>query len=74
MEKAMLSHESPALGIGDTTVLADAETDFYGNAAVIDGKCNAGIYNGESVDRLPDSGDPDLRTDPQFGEEPSEDD
>ena len=73
MEKAMLSHESPALGIGDTTVLADAETDFYGNAAVIDGKCNAGIYNGESVDRLPDSGDPDPGTDPEFGEEPSED-
>ena len=73
MEKAMLSHESPALGIGDTTVLADAETDSYGNAAVIDGKCNAGIYNGESVDRLPDSGDPDPGTDPEFGEEPSED-
>lgn len=73
MEKAMLSHESPALGIGDTTVLADAETDFYGNDAVIDGKCNAGIYNGESVDRLPDSGDPDPGTDPEFGEEPSED-
>ena len=73
MEKAMLSHESPALGIGDTTVLADAETDFYGNAAVIDGKCNAGIYNGESVDRLPDSGGTDPGTDPEFDEEPSED-
>ena len=72
MEKAMLSHESPALGIGDTTVLAVAETDFYGNAAVIDGKCNAVIYYGESADKLPKNGVQDPGTDTEFVDESPE--
>lgn len=53
---AKLRHGSAALGIGDDTLITQdgVETDVYGNPAGGE-QVNAGIYNGESVDPLPDA-------------------
>lgn len=76
MEMAKLVHGSAALEAGDPEVVEEAgvDVDFYGNAAVNNGKINAGIYNGESVDLIPDKGDPGLEPDPGSDDEPSEED
>ena len=76
MDMAKLVHGSQALGAGNPDVVTEAgvEEDFYGNEAVIDGKVNAGIYNGESVDLIPDKGDPGLEPGPGSDDEPSEED
>ena len=75
MEMAKLVHGSAALEAGDPAVLEGGPTkDFYGNASVNNGKINAGIYNGESVDLIPDKGDPGLEPDPGSDDEPSEED
>lgn len=72
---AKLVHGSAALEAGDPAVLEGGPTkDFYGNASVNNGKINAGIYNGESVDLIPDKGDPGLEPDPGSDDEPSEED
>lgn len=74
MEMAKLVHGSPALGMGDASIVTEAgvREDFHGNAAVLDGKLNAGIYNGESVDVVPDEGNPDLRPGEGSDDEPNE--
>ena len=74
MEMAKLVHGSPALEMGDASIVTEAgvQEDFHGNAAVIDGKVNAGIYNGESVDVVPDEGNPDLRPGEGSDDEPNE--
>ena len=76
MEMAKLVHGSAALEAGDPEVVEEAgvDVDSYGNAAVNNGKINAGIYNGESVDLIPDKGDPGLEPDPGSDDEPSEED
>ena len=76
MEMAKLVHGSAALEAGDPEVVEEAgvDVDFYGNAAVNNGKINAGIYNGESVELIPDKGDPGLEPDPGSDDEPSEED
>ena len=76
MEMAKLVHGSAALEAGDPAVVEEAgvDVDFYGNAAVNNGKINAGIYNGESVDLIPDKGDPGLEPGPGSDDEPSEED
>ena len=72
LDMAKLRHGSAALGIGDDTLITQdgVETDVYGNPAGGE-QVNAGIYNGESVDPLPDAGDP--GTNPDLDEEPDED-
>lgn len=75
-EMAKLVHDSVALKMGDTSILTagNVEEDFYGNPAIAsDGTVNAGIYNGESVDLIPDEGEPGMRPTPGSDEEPSED-
>ena len=76
MEMAKLVHGSAALEAGDPEVVEEAgvDVDFYGNASVNNGKINAGIYNGGSVDLIPDKGDPGLEPDPGSDDEPSEED
>ena len=76
MEMAKLVHGSAALEAGDPAVVEDADVDmdFYGNASVNNGKINAGIYNGGSVDLIPDKGDPGLEPGPGSDDEPSEED
>ena len=76
MEMAKLVHGSAALEAGDPAVVEEAgvDVDFYGNAAVNNGKINAGIYNGESVDLIPDKGDPGLGPGPGSDDEPAEED
>lgn len=76
MEMAKLVHGSAALEAGDPAVVEEAgvDVDFYGNAAVNNGKINAGIYNGGSVDLIPDKGDPGLEPDPGSDDEPAEED
>ena len=73
MEMAKLVHGSAALGAGNPqAVPSDVKVDFYGNAAVAGGQINAGIYNGGSVDMIPDKGDPGLQPAPGSDEEPPE--
>lgn len=76
MEMAKLVHGSAALEAGDPAVVEDADVDmdFYGNASVNNGKINAGIYNGGSVDLIPDKGDPGLEPGPGSDDEPAEED
>ena len=74
MEMAKLCHDSAALGAGDAQLIAEEQIteDFYGNPAGGE-SVNAGIYNGASIDPLPDQGDPGTEN-PGIDEEPSEED
>lgn len=75
MEMAKLVHDSAALNVGIASAVDGVTQDFYGNAAVSNnGTVNAGIYNGTSVDEIPDKGNPDLQPGEGSDEEPSEDD
>lgn len=69
-ERVKLTYDSPAFGIGDAEVV-DVEKDYFGNPAVLEGKVNAGLYNGEAVEKVPDVEDPD-ESNPDFDDEPSE--
>lgn len=69
-ERVKLTYDSPAFGIGDTQVVG-VENDFFGNPAVAGGKANAGLYNGEAVEKVPDVEGPD-EPKPDFDDEPSE--